>query len=192
MLHVRRHVHALAASAALLACAVAITGCGEGEAPWTNAGSGSVVVAGSTARAAASWAGEVVAVTDGDTLRVLRDGREQRIRLYGVDAPERAQPYSQRAKQLASSLVFGKVVRVQALETDKYGRTVARILLPDGSDLGHELVRAGLAWWYEQYARDDRTLASLERDARRARRGLWADASPQPPWEFRRQHKEQG
>ncbi|MFM8979507.1 MAG: thermonuclease family protein [Planctomycetia bacterium] len=178
---------------ALLACATGVMGCGEGDAPW---GPGRDTAAGRAEGAAGhgapTFTGEVVAVTDGDTLRVMHAGREERIRLYGVDAPERAQPYSQRAKQLASSLVFGKAVQVQVLDTDRYGRSVARVLLADGRDLGHELVQAGLAWWYEQFARDDRALAALEQEARRARRGLWADASPQPPWEYRRQRKEAG
>lgn len=177
------------AGLALVAALLGLAGCGEGDArgPGREAGS-----AGAGRAAAATYACKVVGVTDGDTLRVLHDGREERIRLHGVDAPEKTQPYSTRAKQLVSSLAFGKVVQVQALDTDRYGRTVARIVLEDGRDLGRELVREGLAWWYRQYAADDAELGALEQDARAARRGLWADPSPQPPWEHRRQRKEAG
>lgn len=178
----------LAVMAGLLGPALLLAGCGEGDAGRAGGRSEGA----GRGPAFTTSACEVVAVTDGDSLRVLRDGREERIRLHGVDAPERAQPYSSRAKQLASSLVFGKVVQVQVLEADRYGRTVARVLLPDGRDLGHELVREGLAWWYRQYAADDEVLRALEDEARRARRGLWADRSPQPPWEFRRQRREAG
>ncbi len=74
---------------------------------------------------------------------------------------------------------------MQGVDRDRYGRTVGVVLLPDGRSLNHELVRAGLAWWYRRYAPDDETLAQLERDARGAERGLWADAEPVPPWEWR-------
>ena len=68
----------------------------------------------------------------------------------------------------------------------RYGRTVAVVILPDGRSLNAELVRAGLAWWYRRYAPDDETLERLEREAREARRGLWGDPEPIPPWEWRR------
>ena len=70
--------------------------------------------------------------------------------------------------------------------TDKYGRTVGDVILPDGTNLNHEFVRAGFAWWYRQYASGDRTLEALEAEARKAKRGLWADKSPIQPWEWRR------
>ncbi len=69
---------------------------------------------------------------------------------------------------------------------DKYGRTIADVILPDGRVLNHELVKAGFAWWYRTYAPDDELLKQLEHEARAAKRGLWADANPVPPWEYRR------
>ena len=72
------------------------------------------------------------------------------------------------------------------MDVDRYGRTVGEVILPDGRVLNHELVRAGLAWWYRRYAPDDKTLEQLERGARGANRGLWADPNPVPPWEWRR------
>lgn len=131
------------------------------------------------------FVGNVVGVSDGDTIEVMRSGRAERVRLYGVDSPERRQPFSSRAKQFTSSLVFGKTVRVRIRDTDQLGRIVAEVYLPDGRSLNQELVRAGYAWWFRRYS-DDPTLQRLEQEARRARRGLWADNNPVPPWEFRR------
>jgi endonuclease YncB( thermonuclease family) len=131
--------------------------------------------------------GKVVGVSDGDTLTVLVEGRRQvKVRLHGVDAPEAHQAYGSRAKQFTSRLVFGKPVRVEVRDTDRYGRTIAEVFLPDWSSLNREVVRAGMAWWYRRYAPNDRQLAALEDEARRARRGLWADRDPISPWEFRR------
>jgi len=135
------------------------------------------------------WSGKVVAVADGDTITVLRDKTEVKIRLHGVDAPEKAQPFGEKAKQHTSGLVFGKEVRVEVVTRDKYGRTVARVLYRPvrgaESCLNEELVKAGLAWWYRQYSLKDKKLAQLEEEAKKAKRGLWADASPTPPWEYR-------
>jgi len=125
-------------------------------------------------------------VTDGDSITVLI-GREQvRVRLYGIDCPERAQAFGTRARQFTGELAFGNVVTVRVRDTDRYGRAVGEVLLPDGRNLNHELVQAGLAWWYRQYARGDGTLERLEAEARVERRGLWADRAPVPPWEWRR------
>jgi micrococcal nuclease len=129
----------------------------------------------------------VVAITDGDTIRVLRDEHVQlKIRLHGIDCPESGQPFGHRAKEFTGDMVFGKTVTIRVMDTDRYGRTVAEVFLADGRVLNRELVRAGLAWWYRRYAPRDGELADLEREARQARRGLWADADPLAPWEWRR------
>jgi endonuclease YncB( thermonuclease family) len=146
--------------------------------------------------AAPCWAidfvGKVIGVTDGDTLTVLREGRPERIRLVGIDAPEHGQPFGTRAKQAASALAFGEEVTVRTIGHDRYGRTLGEVVLPDGRLLNHELVRQGFAWWYRHYSSDQR-LATLEAEARTARRGLWADPEPIPPWEWRRaQHPVRG
>ena len=126
-----------------------------------------------------------MAVKDGDTIELLQNGKTVTVRLFGVDTPEKAQDYGQRARQFTSDLVFGKNVRLIAHNTDRYGRTVGTILLPDGRSLNEELVRNGYAWHYKAYS-NDKTLANLETDARRFKRGLWQDAHPVAPWDFRK------
>jgi endonuclease YncB( thermonuclease family) len=127
----------------------------------------------------------VVGVTDGDTITILRNGRREALRLHGIDAPEKGQAFGDRAKQLTSDFAFGKTVVVRVRGRDRYGRTIADVFLPDGRNLNQEVVRAGYAWWYRRYSVDQR-LAVLEAEARSARRGLWADRNPQPPWEWRK------
>jgi len=132
----------------------------------------------------AGWTGEVVGVADGDTLTVLRDRTPVKIRLAEIDCPERGQPFGQRAKQHAADLAFGKRVRVAEQSRDRYGRTVAEVFLEDGRSLNRELVQVGLAWQYRRYSTSP-SLAALEGSAREARRGLWGDPQPVPPWEWR-------
>lgn len=96
------------------------------------------------------------------------------------------QAFGTRAKQFTGDLAFGKTVTLRVHDVDRYGRQVAEIILPDGRNLNHEIVRAGFAWWYRQYARNDKELERLETEARAAKRGLWADDNPVPPWEFRK------
>jgi micrococcal nuclease len=141
---------------------------------------------GLTGLAADSFSGKVVGIADGDTIEVMHTGRAERVRLYGIDCPELHQAFGSRAKQFTSGLAFGKNVGVQLRDVDQYGRTVGEVILPDGKSLNRELVRAGLAWWYRQFARGDRELERLEAEARRDKRGLWADKDPVPPWNFRR------
>ncbi len=81
--------------------------------------------------------------------------------------------------------MFGKTVTVQDHGRGRYGRTIGEVILPDGHVLNHELVRTGLAWWYRRYAPDDGTLSQLEANAKAAKRGLWADPNPVPPWAWR-------
>jgi micrococcal nuclease len=127
----------------------------------------------------------VIGVADGDTITVLRDTTQIRVRLHGIDAPERGQPFGTRARQFTSEAAFGKVVRIEPTDRDRYGRIVAEVILPDGRNLNRELVRAGLAWWFRRYARHDAELERLEGEARAARLGLWADPHPVPPWQWR-------
>src|SRR5262245_56976526 len=135
---------------------------------------------------AGDYTGRVVGISDGDTLTVLRDGRTQvKVRLHGIDAPESGQDFGARDKQATSELAFGQVVNVEPRDLDRYGRTVAVVLLADGRSLNETLVRNGMAWWYRRYAPDDRQLAAAEAAARLAKRGLWAESRPVPPWEWR-------
>ena len=135
--------------------------------------------------------GRVVAVHDGDTITVLDASRTQhKIRLAGIDAPESKQAFGGRSKQNLSNLVYNRQVTVNWQKYDRYGRTVG-VVLVDGHNVNIEQVRTGMAWWYRQYARDqspaDRSLyEAAENDARTAKRGLWVDTNPVPPWEWRR------
>ena len=132
----------------------------------------------------AEFEGKVVRVLDGDTVEVLHEGSPERIRLNGIDCPEKSQAFGQRAKQFTSSLCFGKVVRVEDHGKDRYGRTIGEVFA-DGKDVNRELVRAGLAWWYRKYAPNDAELKRLEQEAKEAKRGLWADAEAMAPWDWR-------
>ena len=131
------------------------------------------------------FTGKVVGVTDGDTISVMHDGRAEKIRLNGVDCPESSQAFGARAKQFSSGACFGQEVTVKVRDVDRYGRTVADIVLPDGKVLNQKLVRSGMAWWYQEYAPRDTVLKGLEEGARAGKVGLWSDPAPVPPWEFR-------
>ena len=134
------------------------------------------------------FTGKVVGITDGDTIRVLRDGNEVRIRLEGIDCPEIRQAFSTIAKQATSGLVFDKNVTVRVKGKDRYDRLLADIVLPDGTSLNRELVRSGFAWWFKKYSKDE-SLGQLEAEARAAKRRLWADKNPIPPWDWRQTHR---
>ena len=135
-------------------------------------------------------AGKVVAIADGDTLTVLDSANAQhRIRLQGIDAPESNQAFGTRSKQYLSELVFGKEVTVEYDKRDRYGRTLGKVIL-GGQDACLEQVRAGVAWHYKYYENeqppeDRRAYAQAEVEARAAKRGLWVDPDPIPPWDFR-------
>jgi micrococcal nuclease len=134
---------------------------------------------------AADFSGPAVSVLDGDTIEVLHNNLPERIRLNGIDCPEKGQPFGKKAKLFTSTLVYGKEVTIQVIRKDRHGRTVADVVLLDGANVSRELVKAGLAWWYRQYSKDE-SLGALEEEARQDKRGLWADPSPIPPWKFRR------
>lgn len=145
-----------------------------------------------SATAQGRFRGAVQRVTDGDTYRVLReDGRLVDVRLWGVDAPERGQPYGRAAAEAARRLVGGKTIRVSVEATDEYGRLLSRVEV-EGRDVARELVRQGLAWRVEGQARGNRSLARLQQEARSAGQGLWAQPDPTPPWEWRRQQRRPG
>ena len=130
----------------------------------------------------------VVGITDGDTITVLNHGVGERIRLNGIDCPEKGQPYGHNAKRFTSFLVFGRRVIVRSVGTDRYGRILAEVIMENGRILNHELVKEGLAWWYRQYSTDQH-LAKLEEQARLEKRGLWSEPSAIPPWEWRKSPK---
>jgi endonuclease YncB( thermonuclease family) len=131
------------------------------------------------------FTGEVVGISDGDTIEVMYNGRAVKVRLHGIDTPEKAQAFGTKAKQFTADLVHRQQVTVEVHDTDHYGRLVAEVRLSDGRSLNRELVRAGMAWWYRQYAPKDAELARLEADARQAKLGLWSDPHAVAPEAFR-------
>jgi len=137
----------------------------------------------------------VVGVTDGDTITVLdADQHQWKIRLAGIDAPEKRQPFGQQSKQMLSDRVFGKQVLIETGKTDRYQRTIGKVFVA-GEDVNLEQVRAGLAWHYKKYEREqsapDRLrYATAEVDARRGLRGIWQQPEPVAPWGYRKMKKE--
>jgi endonuclease YncB( thermonuclease family) len=128
--------------------------------------------------------GKVVRIADGDTLTILDDAEMQhRIRLYGIDAPEKAQAFGTQSKKNLGDKVFGEIVRVEVVDIDRYHRAVGRIFLGNRF-INLEQVREGYAWRYASYDHQHE-FDTAERQARAAHRGLWADPHPTPPWEFR-------
>src|SRR2546422_452931 len=115
--------------------------------------------------ATADFSGRVVGVSDGDTIKVLHNGKAEKIRLHGIDCPEKGQPYGAKAKQFTSEMVFGRevVIRDYGLDNNRFKRTLGEIVLPDGRVVNEELLRAGLAWWYRKYVPNRVDLAALER-----------------------------
>jgi endonuclease YncB( thermonuclease family) len=134
--------------------------------------------------------GRVVAIADGDTVTVLDAANVQtKIRLQGIDAPEKKQAFGQKSKQHLSDLVFNKQVIIEYSKKDRYGRTIGKIVV-DGVDANLEQVNAGMAWHYKKYLREqppeDRvSYSNAEGEARAKHLGLWVNPSPIPPWEFR-------
>lgn len=153
---------------------------------------GVLLVVGCKAALAARIEAEVVGVTDGDTLIVLDEEKVQhRVRLAGIDAPEKSQPFGSRAQQVLAKAVYRKTVVVDWHKRDRYGRIVGKVLV-DNRDACLDLVATGFAWHYkayegEQTPEDRHRYATAELAARQQRLGLWADVAPTPPWEFRKQ-----
>ncbi len=134
---------------------------------------------------AADFAGKVIAVLDGDTLLVLRGSKPVKVRLAGIDAPEKDQPYGIASQQSLAELVMDKQVRVVSRAVDDYGRLVANVFLGE-INVNHEQVGHGMAWAYSRFD-SKHDLLALQRDAQQAGRGLWADEAIEPV-KWRRQH----
>ena len=132
----------------------------------------------------------VTRISDGDTIIVTRhDGKPVKVRIYGIDCPEQRQPWGQEATDFVTALLPpGSVVLVEAVERDRYGRTVGMVILPDGSNLSETLVTQGFAWVYDKYCLLDECAQwrQLESVARLDKRGLWGNGNAVPPWEWRR------
>lgn len=134
------------------------------------------------------FGGIVISVSDGDTLTVLADRKQVKIRIAEIDAPEFRQPFGTRSKQALSDLCFRSVADVVEVSRDRYGRTVARVNC-GGQDVATSQVRSGMAWVYDRYSRADSPLYGEQAAAKAAKRGLWLDKEPVPPWEWRKSKK---
>lgn len=138
--------------------------------------------------------GRIIAISDGDTVTLLDSSNTQhKIRLGGIDAPEKKQAFGQRSKENLSRLVFDKTVDADCSKKDRYQRLICKIIA-EGVDVNLQQIRDGMAWWYAQYQKEQTAIdrqeyAQAEEAARVARMGLWVDTEPQAPWEFRRNLK---
>jgi endonuclease YncB( thermonuclease family) len=139
--------------------------------------------------------GKVVGVTDGDTIKVLDlDNTLFKVRLAGIDAPEKKQPFGQASKKMLSDIVFGKVVEVDWHKRDRYDRLIGKVMI-DGVDVNLEQIKNGLAWFYRQYQNElipsDRLLyLDAENKAKEDNMGLWVYPEKVAPWDFRKRKKD--
>lgn len=129
--------------------------------------------------------GTVVGIHDGDTLRMLSGRNTVKVRLFGIDAPELGQPFSQASRERLAALTFNKTIRLVSRGKDAYGRQLADVILSNGTNVNHEMVRSGMAFYFRRYVRSN-DLERLENEARRARRGVWSIDNMTRPWEYRR------
>lgn len=137
----------------------------------------------------AEWTARVVGITDGDTITVLTPTLEEvKIRLYGVDAPERKQAFGTKAREFLASLVFGQDVIIHPTGRDLYGRTVAKVFI-NGRDVGLTCIEYGYCWWYRDYAKNETLYKKAQEKASKQELGLWADDNPVAPWKFRKAKK---
>lgn len=138
-----------------------------------------------SAASEATLVGRVVSVTDGDTLTVLVDNQQVRVRLAEIDAPERGQPWASRSRDVLRAIVDGESIQIVETDRDRWGRLVGRVYL-EGRDVNAEMVQRGAAWAFLRYQTDPR-FSGYQADAREARVGLWSlpDNETIPPWEWR-------
>lgn len=167
--------------------ALAVSAAQAQPSPTDTAPVGSLVANSRAPKPVHSATGLVTGVSDGDTFYLVIDGQSTRVRLAQIDAPEKAQPFGRRSEAALRELVWKRQVSVTWRQLDRYQRPIVQVRV-DGLDVNAELVRLGWAWVYTQYATDS-SLNALEQEARRERRGLWADAHPIEPWEWRQGHK---
>ena len=135
-----------------------------------------------------SWSGSVTQLQSADRMTLEHGGTKTDIRLYGIDAPEAGQKQADEAKKLVTEAVTGHPVKVEVLTKDNLGVSVAVVTLEDGRNLGHALLESGLAWWDIGNAPDDRDLKKLHAQAIASGKGIWAEAAPLAPWDFRGSH----
>lgn len=131
--------------------------------------------------------GKVIRVLDGDTIEVLQDKKPVRIRLANIDAPEKKQAFGRWSANQLKALLAAQPVTVTYTQTDRYGRIIGHVFTTNGTDASRFMVQSGAAWVYERYNVDE-SLPALQREAQEQKRGLWVDANPVPPWEWRYKH----
>ncbi len=137
-------------------------------------------------KTSSTYDGKVVRIADGDTFTMLTpDNQQVRVRLHGIDCPEKAQPFGTVARQKLSDLVFGKQVRLEEQDKDRYGRTVAIVYNEAGVCVNEEMLKEGLAWHYKEYDKNP-DWEALEKEARQQKKGLWSKSRPTPPWAWRK------
>lgn len=135
--------------------------------------------------------GKVVRIIDGDSFEVLlTENRAEKIRLNGIDCPEKGQDYYKTAKNGLSELIFEKEVKIVKTDTDRYNRIVADVYNADGLYINALMVENGWAWHYKKYS-DDKKIAALETKAKTEKKGLWQMEDALPPWEFRNKKRKQ-
>jgi endonuclease YncB( thermonuclease family) len=144
-----------------------------------------VAVLAVAATARAELVGHVVNVSDGDTLTLLVEKKQVKVRLDAIDAPERRQPYGRRSQESLAELCAKRTARVVEKGVDRYGRTIG-VIVCDGVEANSEQVRRGMAWVFDRYAPGNSPLYGLQREAQSTRRGLWSDPQPIAPWTWRR------
>ena len=132
---------------------------------------------------------KVIKISDGDTITVLLEGNVQKkLRLAEVDCPESGQAFGKNAKDFTSAAVFGKEITFIETDTDRYGRTIAKVSYDNNKYLSEELIKVGLGWWYHYFSQNA-NLGKLEQEAREKKLGLWSDVKTLSPWEFRKQNR---
>lgn len=129
-----------------------------------------------------AFSAKVVKISDGDTITILQNKTQIKVRLFGIDAPELKQPYGKKSKQFLASLIAGQVVEVEPRGKDRYKRTLG-IIHYKGQDINAQMVLNGYAWAYVKYSR---IYVDQEKTARENKRGLWQSSDPTPPWEWRK------
>lgn len=130
---------------------------------------------------------KVIGIIDGDTYDILKDNVSERIRVDGIDAPEKGMPFYKVSKKYLSNLIYSKYVRIEFDKKDRYGRWVGKGYI-DGLDISEEMIKAGMAWHFKKYSHSE-ILSNLEIDARNNKIGLWKEQNPLEPWEVRKLHK---
>lgn len=130
---------------------------------------------------------KVIGIIDGDTYDILKNNTSERIRIDGIDAPEKGMPFYKVSKKHLSNLIFSKFITIEFIEKDKYGRWVGRGFI-DKLDISAEMIRAGMAWHFKKYS-DSEILSDLEIEAKNRKLGIWSNPNPLTPWEVRKLHK---